>query len=166
MSIRPATLLDLPALMNLLRRVVPMMRQGGNFQWDEHYPNHDVFREDIAKQQLWVAEVDGLLAGVAALTEDQELEYAQVGFDLSQRAVVTHRLAVDPAFQGQGVAVELLAQAERLAVERGVRFLRIDTNSENPITQKLFPKMGYVFAGEITLCFRPGLRFLAYEKQL
>lgn len=143
-----------------------MMRQSGNFQWDEHYPNHDVFREDIEKKQLWVAEVDGLLAGVAALTEDQEPEYAQVGFDLSQRAIVTHRLAVDPAFQGQGVATELLARAETLAVERGIRFLRIDTNSENQVTQKLFPKMGYVSAGEITLGFRPGLRFLAYEKRL
>ena len=103
---------------------------------------------------------------MAALTEDQEPEYAQVGFDLSQRAIVTHRLAVDPAFQGQGVAVALLAQAEQLAVERGIYFLRIDTNSENQVTQKLFPKAGYTYAGDITLGFRPGLRFLAYEKKL
>ena len=107
--IRPATLLDLPALMNLLRRVVSMMRQSNNFQWDEHYPNHDVLREDIEKGQLWVAEVDGLLAGVAALTEEQEPEYAQVGFDLNERVIVTHRLAVDPAFQGRGLATGLLA---------------------------------------------------------
>lgn len=166
MTIRPATLLDLPALMNLIRHVVPLMRQSGNFQWDEHYPNQTVFSEDIAKEQLWVAYVDGLLAGVAALTEEQEPEYAQVGFDLSQRAIVTHRLAVDPAFRGRGVAVALLNQAEQLAIERGIRFLRIDTNSENQVTRALFPKLGYQYAGEITLSFRPGLRFLAYEKQV
>jgi ribosomal protein S18 acetylase RimI-like enzyme len=166
MTIRPASATDLPALLSLLRRVIPLMRQAGNFQWDDHYPNETVFRQDIAKGQLWVVEIDSQLAGVAALTEDQEPEYAQVGFSLDQRAVVTHRLAVDPAFQGQGVAVALLAQAEKLALERGIRFLRIDTNSENQITQKLFPKAGYTYAGEITLGFRPGLRFLAYEKKL
>ena len=142
------------------------MHEAGNFQWDDHYPNEAVFGQDIAKNQLWVADVNGRLAGVAALTEDQEPEYAQVGFDLSQRAVVTHRLAVDPAFRGQGVAVDLLAQAETIAIERGIEFLRIDTNSENQITQKLFPKLGYRYAGEITLSFRPGLRFVAYEKQV
>lgn len=166
MTIRPATPADLPALMNLIRHVVPLMRKDGNFQWDEHYPNQTVFSDDIAKGQLWVAYVDGLLAGVAALTEDQEPEHAQVGFDLNQRAIVTHRLAVDPAFRGRGVAQALLTQAEQLAHERGIRFLRIDTNSQNQVTQKLFPKLGYQYAGDITLSFRPGLRFLAYEKQL
>ena len=166
MLIRPAITTDLPALLILLRQVVPLMHENGNFQWDDHYPNETVFGQDIDKGQLWVADIAGQLAGVAALTEDQEPEYAQVGFDLSQRAIVTHRLAVDPAFRGQGVAAALLKQAEQLALERGINFLRIDTNSENQITQALFPKAGYRYAGEITLSFRPGLRFLAYEKQL
>ncbi|GAB4043944.1 GNAT family N-acetyltransferase [Spirosoma jeollabukense] len=166
MTVRQATTADLPALMTLIQRIVPLMREAGNFQWDAHYPNETVFGQDIAKGQLWVADIDGQLAGLAALTEDQEPEYAQVGFDLSQRAIVTHRLAVDPAFRGQGVAAALLTQAEQLAIDRGISFLRIDTNSENQATQKLFPKLGYQYAGEITLGFRPGLRFMAYEKKL
>ncbi|MBD2756823.1 GNAT family N-acetyltransferase [Spirosoma validum] len=166
MTVRLATTSDLPALSTLLKRIIPLMREAGNYQWDDHYPNETVFSQDIAKEQLWVADIDGKLAGVAALTEDQEPEYAQVGFDLNQQAIVTHRLAVDPAFRGQGVAAALLNQAEQIALERGIAFLRIDTNSENQATQKLFPKLGYRYAGEITLGFRPGLRFLAYEKSL
>jgi GNAT superfamily N-acetyltransferase len=166
MIIRPATSADIPALLDLIKRVVPLMHATGNFQWDEQYPNEAVFGADIVKQQLWIALIDEQLAGVAALTEDQEPEYAQVGFDLSERAIVTHRLAVDPAFQGQGVAAALLNQAEQLALERGVSYLRVDTNSENQATQRLFPKLGYQNAGEITLSFRPGLRFMAYEKKI
>ncbi len=166
MIIRQATNADLPSLMSLVRHIVPLMHESGNFQWDDHYPNEAVFGQDIDKNQLWVADINGHLAGFAALTEDQEAEYAQVGFDLSQRAIVTHRLAVDPSFRGQGVAVALLAQAEQVAIERDIAFLRIDTNSENQITQRLFPKLGYQYAGEITLGFRPGLRFMAYEKKL
>ncbi|GAB3989342.1 GNAT family N-acetyltransferase [Spirosoma daeguense] len=166
MIIRPATSTDIPALLTILRNVVPLMHESGNFQWDNTYPNETVFQQDIQKNQLWVTEINDQLAGFAALTEDQEPEYAQVGFNLAQRAIVTHRLAVDPHFRGQGVAAALLEQAEQLALERGIAFLRIDTNSENQVTQKLFPKMGYRYAGEITLSFRPGLRFLAYEKRL
>lgn len=166
MTIRLATTSDLPALLTLLKRIIPLMRETGNFQWDDHYPNETVFSQDVAKDQLWVADIDGQLAGVAALTEDQEPEYAQVGFDLNQRSIVTHRLAVDPAFRGQGVAAALLNQAEQIALDRGIAFLRIDTNSENQATQKLFPKLGYTYAGEISLGFRPGLRFVAYEKKL
>ncbi|QJD80138.1 GNAT family N-acetyltransferase [Spirosoma rhododendri] len=164
MTLRLATADDMPALLTLLKRVIPVMRESGNFQWDDHYPNATVFGQDIDKKQLWIALIGNDIAGLAALTEDQEPEYAQVGFDLIERAIVTHRLAVDPQFRGQGVAVALLQQAEQLALDRGIGYLRIDTNSENQITQRLFPKLGYRYAGDITLSFRPGLRFLAYEK--
>jgi len=167
MLIRPAITKDIPALMNLVRRVVPLMRAVGNLQWDETYPNEEVFAHDIELRQLWVAEVeDGSLAGVAALTTDQEPEYAQVGWDLNEEAVVVHRLAVDPAFRGMGVAGALMQQAEVVATERGIAVLRVDTNTQNDATQRLFPKLGYSLAGEITLGFRPGLRFLCYEKRL
>lgn len=166
MILRPATETDLPHLIDLVRRVVPLMHTAGNFQWDAGYPNETVFQQDIQRGDLWVAEIDGTIAGVAALTTIQDAEYTQLGWDLSETALVTHRLAVHPDFQGRGVAAALLQQAELLALSRGIDVLRIDTNSENQATQRLFPKLGYRFSGELTLGFRPGLRFLGYEKRL
>ena len=164
--VRRATLADLPAILALVRRVVPLMHASGNFQWSADYPNEAVFRADIAQNHLWVAELDGALAGLAALTQDQDAEYAQADWDVTEPALVTHRLAVDPAAQGKGIALALMAEAETQAVAQGLRVLRVDTNSENTATQRLFPKLGYHFAGEITLAFRPGLRFFCYEKRL
>jgi len=152
--------------MAIMRAVVPPMREQGNLQWDSDYPNEQVFREDIAAGQLWVLEIEGAVAGVAALTSDQSPEYADVGWDLNEPAVVVHRLAVDPAFRGRGVAETLIRHAEVVARERGVAVLRIDTNTQNPAMQRLMPKLGYTFAGEIGLAFRPGLRFFCYEKRL
>ena len=163
---RRATAADLPAILDLVRRVVPLMNASGNFQWSADYPNEAVFRTDIAQNHLWVAELDGTVAGIAALTQDQDAEYAQADWDVTEAALVTHRLAVDPAAQGKGVALALMAEAETQAVAQGLKFLRVDTNSENTATQRLFPKLGYRFAGEITLAFRPGLRFFCYEKRL
>ncbi|KUG07027.1 GCN5 family acetyltransferase [Solirubrum puertoriconensis] len=166
MHIRRATPADLPAILNVVRRVVPLMQAAGNYQWEADYPNEAVFQADIEREQLWVAELAGQVVGVAALTTDQDSEYAQADWDAAEQAVVTHRLAVDPEVQGKGIAAALLQQAEVLAAEWGLRSLRVDTNSENKATQQLFPKLGYRFAGEITLAFRPGLRFYCYEKRL
>lgn len=158
---------DLPALMALVRRVVPLMRAAGNLQWDDQYPNEQVFAGDIELGHLWVAIAeDGEIAGVAAITTDQEPEYAQVGWNLDEPAIVVHRLAVDPAYRGAGIAGELMHQAERVARDRGIFVLRVDTNTQNPATRRLFPTLGYTLAGEISLSFRAGLRFLCYQKRL
>ena len=166
MKIRLATHQDLAALMALVRRVVPLMRSAGNLQWDENYPNEGVFERDIDLKQLWIAEIGPEIAGIAAITTDQEPDYAQVGWDISEPAIVVHRLAVDPAFRGAGVASSLMETAERIAVERGISVVRVDTNTQNEATQRLFPKLGYQLAGEISLQLRPGLRFFCYEKRL
>ncbi len=166
MTLRLATETDLPAVVSLIRAVVPLMHAAGNFQWESAYPNEEVLRRDVLNQWLWVAELGGRVAGVAALTTANEPEYAQVGWDLSEPVVVVHRLAVHPEAQGRGVAAALLHQAETVGREHQKRAVRVDTNSENAATQRLFPKLGYQFAGEITLGFRPGLRFFCYEKRL
>ena len=49
MLIRLATPNDVPELVTLLKRVVPLMQQAGNLQWDDTYPNEAVFNDDIAK---------------------------------------------------------------------------------------------------------------------
>jgi ribosomal protein S18 acetylase RimI-like enzyme len=166
MLVRNARPEDIPDVMELVRRVVPLMQQSGNFQWDAEYPNTEVFERDIERNQLWVAVSGAQIAAIAAITTDQEPEYVNVGWDISEVAVVVHRLAVDPAFRGQGAAKDLMLQAERVATQRGIRLLRVDTNTQNEATQRLFPQLGYLLAGETGFSFRPGLRFRCYEKRL
>jgi len=166
MSIRLATLNDLPQIMQLIAEVVPVMIALGNLQWDNNYPNIAVFTNDIDKDQLWVVEIEGQIAGITAITTDQEPEYTKVGWDIKEVAIVTHRLAVSPQYRGLGIAAALLQQAEHEALRRNIKILRIDTNTSNLATQKLFPKLGYTYTGEIGLSFRPGLRFYCYEKRI
>jgi len=129
MQVRQAKYDDVIAVMELVCRVVPRMRASGNLQWDDTYPNAEVFKRDVGLAQLWVAEMDGEIAGVAAITTDQEPEYANVGWDISEPAIVVHRLAVDPSFRGKGIAAALMLQAETVARSRGIAVLRVDTNT-------------------------------------
>lgn len=166
MIIRLATLQDIPEIMTVIREVVPLMIASGNLQWNDDYPNVAVFENDVALNRLWVADFDGAIAGVAALTTDAEPEYEQAGIDITAAAVVTHRLAVSTRFAGRGIAKALLNKAEEVAIQKGIKFLRTDTNSNNKATQKLFPTLGYIYKGNITLALRPGLNFYCYEKEL
>ncbi|TFF33414.1 GNAT family N-acetyltransferase [Mucilaginibacter psychrotolerans] len=166
MNIRRATLADIPAIMSIVKEAVPLMQAAGNFQWNDSYPNPEAFEGDVALNQLWVADIDGRVAGASAITTEQYPEYEQAGLDISQPAIVTHRLVVSPYYRGLGIAESLLMQAEYEADRRGIPLLRIDTNKENKAAQKLFVKLGYIFAGEIGLAFRPGMRFVCLEKKL
>jgi GNAT superfamily N-acetyltransferase len=166
MHIRLATQDDLPALMALVRRVVPLMHAAGNHQWDDDYPNTTVFRRDLALEQLWIAELHERIAGFAAITTEPEPEYAQAGLNIDEKAVIVHRLAVDPDRRRAGVARSLMNHAEIVAKGQRIHVLRVDTNICNEATQRLFPLLGYRLAGEITLASRPKLRFLCYEKRL
>jgi len=166
MQIRLAVQEDVASVIELLRRIVPSMRAAGNLQWDENYPTAAVFEHDVEQRQLWVAEVDGALAGMIAVTTGQEPEYGHAGWDVEENGVMVHRLAVDPKFRGAGMAAALMQKAEEVAMERGFPAVRTDTSVENEAAQRLFLKLGYGKTGEIGLSFRPGLRVICYEKRL
>jgi ribosomal protein S18 acetylase RimI-like enzyme len=166
MQIRLAMRADVATVIELLRRVVPSMRAAGNLQWDEHYPTAAVFEHDVEQRQLWVAEVDGALAGMVAVTTGPEPEYGHAGWAVEEAGVMVHRLAVSPEFRGAGIAAALMRKAEEVARERGIPAVRTDTSAENEVAQRLFLKLGYGKTGEIGLSFRPGLRVVCYEKRL
>ncbi len=166
MQLRLAMLEDVPTVLALIHHIVPAMRASGNLQWDDDYPTAALFANDVALRQLWLAIIDDQIAGVAAITTEQEAEYAHVGWDITEPAIVVHRLAVDPAFRGRGLATALMQQAEHVARTSTISILRADTSAENAIMQRLFPRLGYIFAGEIELEVRPGLRIFCYEKRL
>ena len=166
MDLRLATREDIPGIMQMVCALIPILHAAGNLQWDERYPNPQVFAEDIALGQLWVMSSQKEIAGVVAITTEQYPEYIQAGWDITDPAVVIHRLAVNPAFQRKGIAAALLRHAETVAHSCNFNRILADTNSQNQAMQHLLPKLGYIFSGEITLEFRPGMRFLCYEKLL
>lgn len=167
MEFRQAVVEDLPQILDIVKVVVPMMHAANNFQWNEEYPNEEVFRNDISLGQLWVA-VDGQeILGVGALTTEQDECYAMAGWDIKEMAMVPHRIAVRPAHQGKGIASSFMRKAYELATERGYKSVRVDTNKMNQNMQKLFKKLGYTFCGEIPLSRKPPeYRFLAFEMRV
>ncbi len=91
------------------------MDQQGIAQWDEIYPNKLVLKDDIEKQQMHMIEVEGRVAGLIVLNEDQLPEYADIPWKFSGRVLVIHRLTIDPTYQRRGLAMRLMDFAEEVA---------------------------------------------------
>lgn len=166
MEIRKATSDDINGIMTIVKKVVPLMQASGNFQWSDDYPNPEVFQEDIDRGQLWIGVLNSRIVSVIAITTEQSPEYVDVGWDITEDAIVTHRLVVDPGLQGSGLAKAMMNYAEQLAKQRNIHILRVDTNSENKATQALFPKLGYQYSGKISLKKKPELYYFCYEKRI
>lgn len=161
-KLRKASANDLAAIVKICGVVVPLLNADNNYQWNDTYPLAADFEKDIANDLLWVADVNGEVAGFAALTTDQSDEYADVGWDLKEPAIVPHRVAVDPKFRGRSIALQFMLTAEKLAREAGYKYVRIDTNVRNIPMQKMFEKLNYEFAGEISFKNKP----VIYEKMM
>lgn len=165
MMLRLATMQDLTRIMAIVQATVREMHAYGNYQWDEVYPTEQDFAADITQGDLFVSEVERQICGLICINQTEPAVYADASWTLAEKALVLHRMAVDPALRGRGTGSELLQQAETLALSLGLRYLKTDTYALNEKAQQLFLKHGYHFCGEIQ--FRKmEHQFYCYEKVL
>ena len=146
MTIRSAELRDLPELFRIYASAKQHMRRNGNpTQWSDDYPSEALLEKDIAKQQLYVIEEDGV-HGVFVLAHGPDPTYLRIdGEWLSDNPyMVIHRIASD------GVLSGVLASAVRFARER-TGSLRIDTHENNRIMRQLLGEYGFTYCGIIYL---------------
>jgi GNAT superfamily N-acetyltransferase len=149
----------------IIQACLQAMQQGGIFQWDEFYPHPELIEEDIRQGSLYLAQENGICLGAVSLDENQEAAYRQVDWQGSQPVLVVHRLCVDPAYQGQGIAGRLMDFAEDLARRQGYASLRLDAYSGNPTAVKLYKGRDYRQAGQVYFPRRM-LPFFCFEKIL
>ncbi len=167
---RKASMEDLAVITKIVADSLPILHASGNRQWDENYPQETHFIADINNGELWAATCRGDVVGFVAITRDQPEEYSDCGLDISEEAIVPHRLAVAPSCRGAGIAKRMMKQAELVAVSAGISKIRVDTNSKNSIMQRLFHNLGYEYCGEIIFKNKPVLpevmKFVCFEKNI
>jgi len=124
-------------------RIVPMQREhlGDVHRIDEQvYPKPwslSLFRQELALTEsrvYVVAQVDGQLVGHA-------------GMMLAAGEGHITTVAVDPSWQGRGVASRLLLELHRRAIERGVTAMTLEVRVSNQRAIDLYRRFGYAPAG-------------------
>ncbi|KGE20735.1 GCN5 family acetyltransferase [Paenibacillus wynnii] len=151
-------------IMELIARCVQVMQDGGSDQWDESYPNREVIQEDLEQSNLYVCEVEGAIAGIVVLDENQAEEYGAIHWVQNQGPHLSmHRLAVHPEAQGKGIARRLIAFAEDHAVRGGYTSIRLDTYAKNSSALRLYKSLEYDLRGEVNFPGRTA-SFPVFEK--
>jgi len=166
MSIEVAKKEEITIIFELLRACGEHMRSNGLFQWNDHYPRLELVEEDVVAGTCYTYKVDGQLAAVISMDENQSPEYKQIIWKyLEEPVFVVHRLAVHPNFQGKGIARILMGFAEDHARTEGYRSIRLDAYSENERACTIYRLRGYQYRGDIFFPFRDK-PFFCFEKKL
>lgn len=158
-NIRKATVTDMDQLMQVYANARKIMRENGNpNQWGDDKPPKETLVEDIKKQNLYVVEVDGHVAGAFAFILGEDPTYGYIeGQWLNEEAYGTiHRIG------SAGIAKGILEQCLDYC-QKFTDNLRIDTHEDNKIMQHLVEKLGFQKCGIIYL--EDGQPRLAYHRK-
>jgi ribosomal protein S18 acetylase RimI-like enzyme len=154
--IRHADIKDLDRLNQMAETIRNQMKESGLSQWVGHYPNKDVFNDDLKKQGLYVFVDENKVIGSISILEENDPPYKAIQWHRNHSLVI-HRLMVDPKHQKQGVGMALFEHAIALTQNK-YQSLKVDTHPDNLKMQKLILKMGFEYMGYLSSINR-----LAYE---
>ena len=158
MTVRNATIEDLPIILKIYDRARSYMRETGNpNQWGSHNPPIFVLEKDIMSGNLYVLEDEHEIQGVFAFIIGEDPTYRVIdGAWRSDKPYGTiHRIAASGKKRGVFTAcIEFC--------ERKIDHLRIDTHQDNRIMQHLVTKHGFRYCGIIHLA--DGSSRLAYDR--
>ena len=66
--IRKANSKDLERIVEITKACAKHMISQNIFQWNEHYPNIEIFEEDVKNETLFVMEVDSKVVGCICIS--------------------------------------------------------------------------------------------------
>lgn len=160
---------ELPEIMELINQAKEFLKQQGVDQWQDGYPETEDLARDLQDGIGYVCREGDRILAYAALDFRGEPAYETLqGQWLNQDPyVVIHRMAVDNRAKGKGLAQQLFQETEAMALARGVKNVRVDTDEANAIMRHIIEKAGYTFCGHITFANSDKIAFqksLAGEK--
>lgn len=163
--IRKASLNDVDSIMDIIKSTVEEMKTYNNTQWDESYPQAKDFIKDIESEELYVEAEGKEIKGFICINYIEPKEYDDLNWVSNSKAMVIHRMAVNPKFRQQGIATKLIKLAEQLALDNNVVYLKTDTYSINTKMNSLFKKCGFNIVGEMSFLGKEK-PFFCYDKLL
>ena len=149
--IRIARKEDIDQIMTIVNETIEDLTAEGNYQWDETYPTADHFLYDIQNNNLYIIESEDKVAGFICINQEEDEAYKTVNWRLDQPAIVLHRFAIKRDKMGQGLGTKLVEFAIRFSQNRGLNYVKVDTNVKNKRMNEFFKKLGFVFVGQIVL---------------
>ena len=157
--IRKAVAEDLGAVEAIYSAILDREESGGPIytNWQRgKYPTIDTARSVLEAGTLYVGEDDGFLWGVVNLNGEQLPGYDAIPWTIRARrdqVGVIHTLCIHPDQAGKGLARQMVAFCEEEARRQGKTVIRLDTWEGNLPANRLYPSLGYRYAGAAEFFF-------------
>jgi GNAT superfamily N-acetyltransferase len=162
LEICKANMDDLEEINHIYNDVIKNMILNNVFQWDEIYPNINILKEDIIKEQMYVGRINNEIVSCFVLNKEFDKEYLKAKWQYKGNDhIVLHRLCVKPNFQNNGIGTKTMETIEKYIMEQGIKSIRLDAFSNNPFSLKMYNKLEYKKVGKAN--WRKGL-FYIFEK--
>ncbi len=131
LEVRPANMSDVSAMRQIVARVY---RKYVGRIGKPPGPMLDDYGDRVRSHAVWVAEIDGAVAGLIVLLPENEY-------------LLLDNIAVDPARQGCGIGRAMLCFADREAARRGYRELRLYTHEKMTENLGMYAALGWEETG-------------------
>lgn len=165
--IRLACFSDLNRVKEIAEACAEHMISKNIYQWNEHYPSKEVFKNDIENKELYVTEINDLIVGCVMFSKKKDELYNKIDWLTSDpENLYIHRLAVHPKNQNMGIARSMMDFAEAEAVKLNCESVRLDTFSKNPRNSRFYKARGYVKLGNVYFPKQSEFPFFCFEKIL
>ena len=167
MEFRKSSLEDIEGIMDIIKEAQAYLKREDIDQWQNGYPNEEVIRADIGKDESYGLVDDNIIMATTVLSFQGEATYKKIyqgQWLTDNRYGVIHRIAVGQSFKKKSLAGKVLSNIEDICREKGFLSLRIDTHKKNIPMRRFIEKNNFIYCGIIYL--KDGNERMAFEKVL
>jgi ribosomal protein S18 acetylase RimI-like enzyme len=145
MEILPTVGDDTPRIFELYDKAIAFQQTVFDKTWISFAPEQ--VATEIAEQRLWKIIDDDQIANIFSITYSDPILWGERS---NAPAIYIHRIVTNPEFRGRGYVHAITDWAKQHAKEKGLRYVRMDTWSDNKKLSDYYQSFGYKFLGNVT----------------
>lgn len=166
MRLRETKVTEIDDVMEIINDAKRFLKDNKINQWQDNYPNHEIIKNDILRNESYVLEKDNLIIATIVLSFQKEETYESIeGKWINNNPYATiHRIAISNEYKGQGISKILMNNVYNKCLEKDFLNIRVDTHEDNLVMKSFLNKEDFQYCGIIYL--KSGAKRLAYQKVL
>ena len=145
MTFEHATASDFDLIFDLYDKAIEFQKTVFDKQWLGF--DADLVNREIDEERLWKIVDDNCVACIYSVTYEDPIIWgkeSQVG------AMYIHRIVTNREFRGRGYVREIVEWAREHAVEKGLRYIRMDTWADNLKLKDYYTGCGFEWKGTVS----------------
>lgn len=149
-SIELADSSDIDKIMNLKEKINQDLLKQNMSQWNNGYPNEEVFLRDIDLKSMYkMLNESKQIIGIGSINQLQHPKFAEADWtDKSDGFRLIYRLGISPEYQNQGLAKKMMDYLEELAINENATSIRLGALSTYEKVVQFYLKRDYKIRDE------------------